>query len=398
MDKIKHALLFALVRIMTLFGKPLNYLAFTGEGSARQLCAHIARGGHRRVLVVTDKALRELGIVDRVLAGFAEHPVDVAIYDGVLPDPTFDHVSEGLAVLRGHGSDAILAIGGGSSIDAAKVIAAAATSDADPRDWIGFGKVKHDPLPTFVVPTTAGTGSEATQGAVISDPVTHEKSVLSGAGMLPAATALDPDLQLGLPAPITAATGMDALTHAIEAYISVWQRGNARDCARRAIPLVFGYLRRAVANGEDREAREAMCFAAYYAGMAINQVNVGNVHAIAHQLGGKYGIPHGVANAMVLPEVLEFCAAEAEGSLAELAELIGVARAADGSRAAARAFIDAVVELRDAVGIAATSDRLRVEDFDYLTELAVNEAMMYFAPRLLDAASTRRILSHLTAA
>ena len=247
--------------------------------------------------------------------------------------------------------------------------------------------------PIFVIPTTAGTGSEATMGAVISDPETHEKGVLSGVGMHPAAAALDSEMQMSMPPHITAATGMDALTHAIEAYIAVWDRGTARENAVRAVRLIFANLRAAVADGGDRGAREGMCMAAYYAGIAINQVNVGNVHAIAHQLGGKYGIPHGVANAMVLPHVLEFCAAEAEQSLAELAELAGVAADGADRRARARAFIDAVIELRDAVGIPATSDKIRAEDFDYLAGLAVDEGVSYFTPRLLDGNSARSILA-----
>lgn len=397
MNRIKHELLFLLVRGLTLLSPPVSYLAFTGSGSSRELCAHIARSGIGRLLVVTDRPLRELGIVDRALEGFAAYPVDIAFFDGVQPDPDFDHVAAGAAAQRRHRSEAVLAIGGGSSIDAAKVIAAAATSDADPRDWVGFGRVKHELLPIFVMPTTAGTGSEATQGAVISDPQTHEKSVLSGRDMLPAAAALDPELQRGMPPAITAATGMDALTHAIEAYISRWQRGTARDCARRAISLIFDYLPRAFADGDDGEARAAMSMAAYYAGMAINQVNVGNVHAIAHQLGGRYGIPHGVANAMVLPEVLDFCAAEAEKPLAELAELVGAGESGAAPRERARAFIGAVRRLRETLEIAATSELLKVEDFDYLAGLAVQEAMLYFAPRLLDAAAARRVLSHIAA-
>lgn len=397
MNRLKHLLFFALVRVMVLLAPPLNYLAFSGAGSSRQLCAHIARSGFRRILVVTDKPLRELGIVDQALRGFADYGVDLAFYDGVLPDPTFSHVDEGSAVLREHGSEAVLAIGGGSAIDAAKVIAATGGSDEDPRQWMGFGKVKHEMPPVFAIPTTAGTGSEATMGAVISDPQTHEKTVLSGPGMHPAAVALDPDLHRGLPAHITAATGMDALTHAVEAYISVWNRGTAREHAERAVRLIFANLRRAVEDGSDRDAREAMCMAAYYAGVAINQVNVGNVHAIAHQLGGKYGIPHGVANAMVMPHVLEFCATEAEESLAELAQIASVNAQGKDRAGQARAFIDAVIELRDAVGIDATSDKVRAADFEYLTELAVNEAITYFTPKLLDASSTRTILRRLTA-
>lgn len=398
MNRLKHTLIFFLVRLLVRTMPSVNYLAFSGPGSSRQLCAHIARSGVSRLLVVTDKPLRELGLVDQALAGFRDYRVDIAFYDGVLPDPTFGQVEEGAAVLREHLSEAVLAIGGGSSIDAAKAIAAAAGTDQDPQEWVGIGKIKHDIIPIFVMPTTAGTGSEATMGAVISDSETHEKSVLSGIGMHPSAVALDTDLQMSMPAHITAATGMDALTHAIEAYISVWDRGTRKENAERAVRMIFTNLRSAVANGDDRDAREGMCMAAYYAGIAINQVNVGNVHAIAHQLGGKYGIPHGVANAMVLPHVLEFCVAEAQEPLAELAELIGVHEGHSDRGAQARAFIEAVRDLRDAVGVPATSDKIKPEDFDYLAGLAVNEGIGYFTPKLLDAASTHSILEKISAA
>jgi alcohol dehydrogenase class IV len=397
MNRLKNKFFFLVFRLLALFSPPTNYFAFCGAGSSRQLCAHIARGGVRRLLVVTDRPLRELGVVERALAGFAGLPVDIAFYDGVLPDPSFDHVAEGAALLRRHGSEAVLAIGGGSCIDAAKIIAASGVSDEDPRNWIGIGKVRHEVPPIYVIPTTAGTGSEATPGAMISDPVTHEKSLLFGFPIQPAAVALDPELQTGLPPHITAATGMDALTHAVETYISPWERGTRRENAERAVRLIFANLRTATDDGSNLEAREAMCMAAYYAGVAVSQVSVGNVHAIAHQVGGRYAIPHGVANAMLLPHVLDFCFDEAEPALAELALLAGVARDGQTPRERARAFVDAVVALREDVGIAATSDKLRVEDYDYLTGLAVKEALAYFTPRLLDAESTRAILAKITA-
>lgn len=398
MNKFKNALFLVLAKCLTTLSPSASYLAFGGSGSAAQLCAHIRRSGFRRVFVVTDKPLRELGIVDTALRGFQDTDVELAFYDGVMPDPTFDQAQEGTQLLKAAKSDAVLAIGGGSAIDCAKLIAASATSDDDPRTWIGLGKVKHDALPIFAIPTTAGTGSEATMGAVISDAKTHEKGVISGFTLGAQATALDPDLQLGLPAHITAATGMDALTHAVEAYICRWERGTSKQHAKQAIKLVFENLQRAYDDGSDREAREAMILGAYYAGIAINQVNVGNVHAIAHQLGGKYSIPHGLANAMVLPHVLEFMLAESEAALAELAELIGVGEAAGSRRARAQAFINAVVALRDAVGISPNSEKIRHEDFDYLTNLAVNEAVGYFSPRLLDDAGTREILGKISAA
>lgn len=397
MNKLKNTFLYILANIITTLSPGANYLAFAGAGSAAQLCAHIRRSGFKRVLVVTDKPLRELGIVDRALEGFAGSDVDIAFYDGVEPDPTFDQAAAGVVLLKEHRSDTVLAIGGGSSIDCAKLIAASATSDEDPRNWIGFAKVKHDVMPFFAIPTTAGTGSEATMGAVISDPVTHEKGVISGAGLGAGATALDPDLQLGLPPAITAATGMDALTHAVEAYICRWERGTSKEHAERAIRIIFANLKRAYEYGDDAEARESMALASYYAGIAINQVNVGTVHAIAHQLGGKYQIPHGLANAMVLPYVLDYCALEAERSLAELAQLIDVATPGQSARDQARAFIDAVVQLRDDVGIPATSEKIKAEDFDYLIDLAVTEATGYFPPKLLSAAGAREILGKISA-
>ena len=270
-----------------------------GSGSSCQLCDHIIHTGVKKVLVVTDKPLRELGVVDKAIAALLAADVDVAYYDGVLPDPTFDQVAAGAAIAKAQGSEVVLAIGGGSSMDAAKIIAAAATSDASPADWVGIGKIKHTVLKLYAIPTTSGTGSEATMGAVISDSVTHEKSIIMGDVLLPTAVALDAELIVGLPPHITAATGMDALTHGIEAYIGVWDRGTRLEDARLAIKLIFEHLPTACSDGKNIESRSAMTMAAYYAGLAINQVNVGNVHAIAHQLGGKYGIPHGLANALV---------------------------------------------------------------------------------------------------
>lgn len=394
--KLKHKLYIGLMKVIVILAPGANYMAFTGKGSSQQLCRHIARIGMRKVLVVTDKPLRDLGLVDQAVAGLVEAGLDLEFFDGVQPDPTYDQVAAGLKVLKAHGSEAILAVGGGSSIDAAKIIAARATSDEDPKNWVGMGKVRHDALPLFAIPTTSGTGSEATMGAVISDSISHEKGIISGASLGPTAVALDPELLAGLPKPITAATGMDALTHGIEAYISVWQRGTSMEHSQAAIKLIFEHLQRACEDGSDLEAREAMSIAAYYAGIAINQVNVGNVHAIAHQLGGKYGIPHGLANSLVLPQVLEFCIEEARPRLAELALLVGAGQAGESEAQLARNFIQAVRELRQAVGLPETSDKVKAEDYDYLCDLAMAECEGYAVPRLLERDSTMKILASIT--
>ena len=229
-------------------------------------------------------------------------------------------------------------------------------------------------------------------GAVISDSVTHEKSIIMGETLLPTAVALDADLIVGLPPHITAATGMDALTHGIEAYIGVWDRGTRREDARLAIKLIFEHLPVACRDGSNLDARSAMTMAAYYAGLAINQVNVGSVHAIAHQLGGKYGIPHGLANALVLPHVLEFCHDEAQQSLAELALAIGVGSAGEDPSQLAHRFIKAVRDLRTEVGIPDHSDKLQREDFEQITAMALAEGTQYPVPRLLERDSVLAIL------
>ena len=233
-------------------------------------------------------------------------------------------------------------------------------------------------------------------GAVISDSETHEKSVISGAPLLPTAVALDPDLITGLPQHITAATGMDALTHGIEAYIGVWDRGSRLEDAMAAVKLVFAHLADAYRDGSNLEAREGMAIGSYYAGIAINQVNVGSVHAIAHQLGGKYGIPHGLANALVLPHILDYCREDAQQRLAELAQAIGLGSESDSQQQLAFLFIQAVRDLRTEVGIPDHSDKIQPEDYDAICAAAIAEGDGYPAPRLLEPDAVVSILNQIT--
>ena len=372
-----------------------SYMIFAGSGSSTQLGAHIAASDVKKLLVVSDKPLVDLGVVDTALQGIKDANVEFAIFDGVLPDPTFDVVQAGLAVYKQHGCDSVLAIGGGSSIDSAKVIAALASNDVEINSLVGFGKAKADLPPLFAIPTTSGTGSEATIGAVITNGETHEKLVISDNKMLPLASALDPALMLGLPPHITAATGMDALTHGIEAYIGTWDRGTARDFGCKAVKLVFDNLRQACSDGSNANVRQNMATASFYGGVAINQVGVGNAHAIAHQLGAKYGIPHGLANAMVLPQVLEFSLPTAAPALARLAAATGVAVAGNSEQDNARLFVEAVRQLSLDVGIAASSDKLKQADIPALTQAATAEGATYPVPILMDDSDCRAILQSL---
>ena len=281
-------------------------------------------------------------------------------------------------------------------MDAAKVIACTRSSDESPEQWVGLNKVPEDVLPVYAIPTTSGTGSEATMWAVSKDPFAKMKQIVVAESLLPQAVALDPDLLTGLPAAVTAATGIDALTHGIEAYICVWDRGTRKENARLAIQGVFRWLQQAIAEPENTEARLGMALAAYHAGVAINQVGVGNVHAIAHQLGARYGIPHGQANALALPHVLKACIAEAETALAELAVVTGVSDASSPA-ARAQAFVDAVADLIAKVGIQETDSRIQPADWTLLAHAAMDESDGYVSPRLLTQAEIMDILESISA-
>jgi alcohol dehydrogenase class IV len=387
--RLKHLLTITLTRIFMSFMPGASYQLYAGEGSSRQLGLQMGRAGLKKTLVVTDKILLELGVVETALAGVREAGIETVIYDGVEPNPTYQVVDEGRALYEASQCDSILAIGGGSSIDAAKIMGLALTHPDPPQDYEGFGKVKETIPPFYAIPTTAGTGSEATMGAVMSDNNTHEKSVISGATLLPTAACLDSSLMTGLPPAITAATGMDALTHAIEAYIGVIDRGDCNEKAIMAVKLIFENLPRAYADGQDLQARDAMAHGSYMAGQAINQVNVGNVHAIAHQLGGKYGTPHGLANAMILPHVLDVSRDKAEPRLRELAAAVGL-NSAD-------AFIAAVRDLNRTVGIPETLDALQPQDFAALVERAADESLGYPVPYLMSHAEITGVLRKLVA-
>jgi alcohol dehydrogenase class IV len=386
----KHKLFINFARFMVNFSPPTTYMVFAGEGSARSLCHHIAFHGVRKVLIVTDKQLVRLRVVQQAIEGLKERGVEFVLYDDVTPDPTYHVVNGGKVKYQASGCDGLLAVGGGSSIDAAKVIGIAVTHPNHPEEYVGFGKVKEDIPPLFVIPTTAGTGSEATMGAVISNNDTKEKGIISGRSLLPTAACIDPTLMTGMPKLITAATGMDALTHAVEAYISKWERGDSRVKAMTAVKLIFKALPKACEDGENLRVRDAMAHAAYMAGQAINQVNVGNVHAIAHQLGARYGIPHGIANAQVMPHALKASMPEASLRLGELATMLGFNGADE--------FITGIRALNRKVGIPDKVRALKAEDFEAIIEGALAEADGYPVPHIMSEDEVRGVLTNLSGA
>jgi alcohol dehydrogenase len=268
------------------------------------------------------------------------------------PTRRFPLIEEGIDFYWAHGCDAIVAFGGGSSMDASKAIAAAVSNPGKSlRELAGYFKGLSTPVKIYAVPTTAGTGSEVTVAAVISDPERQAKLVIVDTRLVPKMAALDPCLMTGLPPHITAATGIDALTHAIESFIGKWANPYTDDMALSAVGLIFDNLRVAYSDGKNLAAREKMALAATYAGLAFTRANVGYVHAIAHQFGGKYHTPHGLANAIMLPLVLKYSLPAVTDRLALLAVRAKLGKESEGDDALAQKFLDAVVQLNRDLGI-----------------------------------------------
>lgn len=371
---------------------------FNGPGSALDLCDAIAQMDIKRLLIVTDAMLVKIGLLKKILERLEHNGVSVVVYDGVEPDPTYDHVEQGLALLKQHDCEAVLAVGGGSSIDAAKVIAARATNDKPVRKLAGMFKVFTPVLPIYAIPTTAGTGSEVTVAAVVSDPVTHEKTPVMDPKMVPLMAALDGELMLGLPPHITAATGMDALTHAVEAYISANAIPETDACALAATRLIMQNLPIVMKDGKNLQARQAMALASYYAGLAFTKAGVGYVHAIAHNFGAHYSTPHGLANAIVLPHVLDFSKDMVIDRLAKLAEVSGLQKGRESNEALAQKFIDHVRALKKDFGIPATLDALKADDIPEIARAALKEAhFTYAVPKYMDQSTCEALISQMVA-
>ncbi|MDG2273016.1 MAG: iron-containing alcohol dehydrogenase [Halioglobus sp.] len=382
----------------TLFLKPQpKPMVFIGEGATIQLSTAIGRFGLRKILIVTDKPLRSLGVLDTTLEALHRAGVETAIFDGVLPDPTVKIVDDGIACYHQEHCDSVLAFGGGSSIDAAKVIALGVGNNCNTAGCLGIGKCKLPAVPFFAVPTTAGTGSEATFIAVISNNETHAKDAVVDPSLIPKAAALDPTIMRGLPKSITAATGMDALTHAIESYIGRWETDDTNYYGLAACRLVFDNLAEACRNGENLQARESMALASHYGGLAITNALVGYVHAISHNLGAKYGVPHGLGNALILPHILELLKDDAAEKLADIAVYCGIGERTETSSALTRKLIDKVWALNDEIGIPRTIDVIVKDDIEGLIAAALTEGGNYPSPRFISEAECRGVLVAISA-
>jgi alcohol dehydrogenase len=365
-----------------------------GPGASGRLGQTIAGFGHGKILIVTDSIISKLGLLDDLTTALTAGGAEYVVFDAITPDAPIPLIENGIDFYLENGCDAIVAFGGGSSMDASKAIAAAVSNPGKTlRELAGYFKGLNTPVKIYAVPTTAGTGSEVTVAAVISDPVSHTKMVIVDTRLVPKMAALDPCLMTGLPPHITAATGIDALTHAIEAFVGHWASPGTDDMALSAVGLIFDNLRVAYSDGKNLEAREKMALAATYAGFAFTRANVGYVHAIAHQFGGRYHTPHGLANAIMLPLVLKYSLPAITDRLALLAVRAKLGRENEGDDVLAQKFLDAVDKLNLDLGIPTFLAALKESDIPQLAEAACHEAKTgYPVPRYMSQAVCEDII------
>jgi Alcohol dehydrogenase, class IV len=368
-----------------------------GAGCLKRLPKKLKSTGIRNLLVVTGKHVSEMPQFGTLLKSFSDLNIKYTVFKDVAPNPTVISAENAKHEYIKNKCDGIIAFGGGSPIDCAKT-AAALIACPEKSIWQlkGFFKVTGTVPPLFAIPTTSGSGSEATVAAVITDEAMHDKFSISDIKLIPKTAVLDPELTLSLPAPITASTGMDALTHAVEAYIGRCCTKYTDENAQRAVELIFKNLEIAYFEGNNLEARDKMTLASYYAGCAFTRAFVGYVHAIAHALGGLYNIPHGLANAVVLPLVLEFYGESVYKKLAKLAVIGKIGSNSEQEAELAKRFIGKIKEMNSNMGIPERFKELKSEDIPTLATHAICEANPFYpVPKIMDEMQCEDLLKQL---
>jgi alcohol dehydrogenase len=361
--------------------------AYLGSGTVAKLPGILGGTGSDAAVVVTDAGLAATPVVACVAGVLEAAGIPVTLFSGVQPNPTTGDLAAGADVVaaagRARARVALVAVGGGSPIDAAKGIALAAVNPQRGRDLDYRGQFARRALPIVAIPTTAGTGAETNAFGVVTDPQTRRKFYVGHSSSLPAAAILDPDLTIGLPPSVTAATGMDALTHALESYLSVRANPWSDGIALQVIRMIAVHLPRAYADGGDLEARSQMLLAAHMAGIAMATTGLGLCHAIGHAIGGRFGVAHGVALTAVLPQVLRFNTSACAECLAATAFALGAGDAAANTGLNARAAIDAVAALAGRVGLTQRPASLGITgaDFAQIAADALDDEVLANTPR-----------------
>ncbi len=370
-----------------------------GKDAVIKLPAVIKNKGINKVLIVTDKGLMNLHILDPLLLEMKKSNLDYVIYDGVQPNPTISNIEECKDIYINNKCEGVIAFGGGSPMDCAKAAAARVVKPKQSiRKMRGYLKVHKKLPPLFAVPTTAGTGSETTLAAVVTDPLTHEKNAIADPCLRPKYAVLDPMLTIGLPPHITSTTGMDALTHAVEAYIGKSNVKSTIKYAEEATKLIYDNLEKAYLDGKNIEARNNMLKGSFYAGNAFTRAFVGYVHAIAHNLGGMYNTPHGLANAVILPKVLRWYGKSAHKKLAKLADIIGISKSEMTDEEKANKFINEIERMNKAMNIPEKFDFIKEEDVPLLVKRALKEGNPgYPVPKIMNKKECEKVIRSLMA-
>lgn len=357
-----------------------------GLGCLDEAMTAIRNYGFRKALIVTDAGLAKAGVADKLAGLLAIQDIDSVIFDGARPNPSIANVEHGLGLLKESQCDFVVSLGGGSPHDCAKGIALCATNGGQIRDYEGVDRSSKPQLPLIAINTTAGTASEMTRFCIITDEARHVKMAIVDRNVTPLMSVNDPALMVAMPKGLTAATGMDALTHAVEAYVSTAANPITDACALKAVTLISNNLRLAVRDGNDLAARENMAYAQFLAGMAFNNASLGFVHAMAHQLGGFYDLPHGVCNAVLLPHVQSFNASVCATRLADVGRAMGVDSLGSSAEEGAQAAIAAIRDLARDVDIPAGLRELgvRLNDVPVLAANALKDACGLTNPRAAD--------------
>ena len=382
-----------------VYGFFIPSVTLIGIGASKEIPGKIRDLGGKKPLVVTDQGIVKSGILKQITDLLDEAKMDYEVYDKTIPNPTDANVHEGVDVYKKAKCDSLITLGGGSSHDCGKGIGLVVSNGGKIHDYEGVDQ-STKPMPPYVaVNTTAGTASEMTRFCIITDLSRKVKMAIVDWRVTPGIALDDPMLMVGMPPSLTAATGMDALTHAVEAYVSTIANPMTDACAEKAIELIFTHLRPAVANGQDINAREGMCFAQYLAGMAFNNASLGHVHAMAHQLGGFYDLPHGECNAILLPHVEKFNLIAKVDRFAKLAEIMGENLDGLSPIEQAEKCLDAIRRLSSDVGIPSGlvelgkryGKEVKAKDIKIMTGNAQNDACGLTNPRCPSDADVNEI-------
>lgn len=349
-----------------------------------ELVFEFKRNNISKCLLVTDAGLNKLGLTKALEDSLKQNNIDVFVYDGTVPNPTTTNVDDGLKIYKENNCQALIGFGGGSPMDCAKAIGARlACPNKTLGQMKGVLKVKKKLPPLVAIPTTAGTGSETTLAAVITDAKTRHKYAINDFPLIPKYAILDANLTVGLPQKVTSTTGMDALTHAVEAYIGKSTTKRTRECSKQAVKLIFENLEKAYTDGTDITARQNMLHASYLAGLAFTKSYVGYVHAIAHSLGGKYNTPHGLANAVILPVMLKRYGKSVYKKLYQLGVYAGLFERNISYCDGAKLFIKKIENMNKFMNIPSHIE-INEQDIDELATTAEKEANpLYPVPKLL---------------